>query len=332
MPIILPKKPNSSKVLIESALKYNEKLEKAEQKKAALKKAEDDAAIKETSAIVEAVARRSRVQSRYATFSENVKINLLADSIIDITQKAMLAVNESLNRPIFGQKDIYTNIPAITYQFIRENGSASGILYNMENKNPTAYSSNLARLIKNTHRTVLESLGERPYETSETGDFSMDKEQKDEFCRKRNKLFGHDEIVQSIADRVADAIKDFIQQNAEDKERIVDALSVTKDKIDAIKDAPDGVKESYLNIGRRYIADIREKKHGVLNEMVVAMSKGVMKNEALREEFVNDAHLNMGKIVSKVSTMYTFLEAVNTARIVTVDESFVTDVIKSLEE
>ena len=30
MPIILPKKPNSSKALIESALKYNEKLEKAE--------------------------------------------------------------------------------------------------------------------------------------------------------------------------------------------------------------------------------------------------------------------------------------------------------------
>lgn len=332
MPIILPKKPNSSKALIESALKYNEKLEKAEKKKAAIQKANADAAIKETSAIVEASAHRSRVQSRYATFSENVKINLLADSIIDLTQRAMISVNESLNRSIFGQKDIYTNVPAITYQFIRENGSGSGILYNMENKNPTSYSSSLARLIKTTHRSVLESLGDRPYETSETGDFAMDKADKEEFCRKRNKIFGHDELVQSIADRVADAIKDFIQQNTEDKERIVDALSVTKDKIDSIKDAPDSVKESYLNIGRRYIADIREKKHGVLNEMVVAMSKGVMKNEALREEFVHDAHLDVGKILSKVSTMYTFLETVNTARIVSIDEAFMKDVLKSLEE
>ena len=319
MPIIRPKKPLDQKTLIESSIAYNEKLAKKEKREAALKRQDENNALHEYSKILEAQSKKSRIQSRYANFSENVKINLLAETVSDIASSAMKKVNERLGKTIFENQDMYGTLNAITYQFIRENGSASGILYNMVNGPTTMYLESLAKLIKDTQRAVLEGLSANLDDNGE-GEFQMSKNMHDDFVAKSKELYGRDELVDSIADRVADSINDFVQQNADDKE-----------KIDAMKGASEELKESYARLGRRFVTDIRERKHGLLNEMVVAMSKGVMKNDTLRSEFTEDAHLNVGKIVTKVSTMYTFLETVNSMRLIKVNEDYIKDVLNSLE-
>lgn len=330
MPIIRPKKPLDQKTLIESSIAYNEKLAKKEKREAALKRRDESNTLHEYSKILEAQSKRTKIQSRYATFSENVKVNLLAETVSDIASSAMQRVNERLGKTIFESQDMYGTLNAITYQFIRENGSASGILYNMTNGPTTMYLESLAKLIKDTQRTVLEGLSANLDDNGE-GEFQMSKQMHDDFRDKAKEIYGREELIDSIADRVADSINDFVQQNADDKEKIVGALTATKEKIDAMKGASEELKESYARLGRRFVADIREKKHGLLNEMVVAMSKGVMKNDTLRSEFTEDAHLNVGKIVTKVSTMYTFLETVNSMRLIKIDENYIKEVLNSLE-
>lgn len=330
MPIVRPKKPTTAKALVEASIAYNEKLEKQAKRADALQRREENKAIHEYTAIMEAAAKRGKIQSRFANFSENVKINLLAEAVTDIASSAMQKVNEIMEKPIFESRDMYNTLNAITYQFIRENGSASGILYNMTNGPTTMYLEALAKLIKSTQRAVLEGLSANLDQNGE-GEFCMSKGMHDEFKEKSKEIYGREELIDSIADRVADSIKDFISQNAEDKEKIVGALTATKEKLDSMKGASEELKESYARLGRRYITDIREKKHGLLNEMVVSMSKGVMKNDTLRKEFTEDAHLNVGKIVTKVSTMYTFLETVNSMRLIKVDENYIKDVLNSLE-
>lgn len=330
MPIIMPKKPTSTKSFVEASIAYNEKMEKAEKKKAAIQKKHENAAIQESLAIMEAKTKSSRIQSRYANFVESMKINLIAEVVSDIARSSMQRVNQKLNKDIFDENAMYPSLNAITYQFIKENGNGSGILYNM-NKKPSVYLSNIHNLIHSTYTSVLEGLSVN-LNNDGTGDFKMPAQSMDDFRSKSKEVFGREEIIDSIADRVAETIKDFVQQNADDKEKIVSALNATKEKIDSLKNASDELKESYARIGRRYITDIRESKHGLFNEMVVAMSKGIMKNEALREEFIEESHLKIDRIISNVATMYTFLETVNTMRLIKIDESYIKEVLNSMED
>lgn len=332
MPIIRPKKPTTPKAMVEGSMRYNESIEKQSARNERLRKLEENKAFIERSNILEAQQKRSKIQSRYANFSENVKINLLAEVLLDITRSAMQQINESVEGvTLFSEKNIYSATTAIAYQFIRENGSGSGLLYNMTRKPTTMYLESIADLIKKTHRAVLEGLSTNLDQDDGTGDFKMAPQMHNEFKKRSKEIFGREELIESIADRVSASIKDFIQQNAEDKDKIVDALTATKEKIDSLKGASEELKESYARIGRRYVADVREKKHGLFNEMVVAMSKGIMKNETLREAYTDNAHINMARVVSNVATMYTFLETVNSMRLIKIDEAYIADVLKSLE-
>ena len=329
MPIIMPKKPTSNKSFIEASIAYNEKIQKAEKRDAAKQKKREESYLKESVAIMEAKSKTAKIQSRYATFVESMKINLLAEVVSDITRSAMKKVNQILEKDIFDENAMYPSVNAITYQFIKENGSGSGILFNMSRR-PSVYLSNINNLIHSTYTSVLEGLSTNLNDDG-TGDFKMPSQSMDNFRAKSKKVFGREDIIDSIADRVAESIKDFVQQNAEDKEKIVTALTATKEKIDSLKGASDELKESYARIGRRYITDVRESNHGLFNEMVVAMSKGVMKNDALREEFVHESHLKVDRIISNVATMYTFLETVNTMNLIKVDEAYIREVLDSME-
>ena len=329
MPIIMPKKPTSNKSFIEASIAYNEKIQKAEKRDAAKQKKREESYLKESIAIMEAKSKTAKIQSRYATFVESMKINLLAEVISDITRSAMKKVNQILEKDIFNENAMYPSVNAITYQFIKENGSGSGIIFNM-NRRPSVYLSNINNLIHSTYTSVLEGLSTNLNDDG-TGDFKMPSQSMDNFRAKSKEVFGREDIIDSIADRVAESIKDFVQKNAEDKEKIVTALTATKEKIDSLKGASDELKESYARIGRRYITDVRESNHGLFNEMVVAMSKGVMKNDALREEFVHESHLKVDRIISNVATMYTFLETVNTMNLIKVDEAYIREVLDSME-
>lgn len=329
MPIIRPTKPTTSKALYEATVSLNSKLQKNAARAELREQAAEEKARKEAMAIYEASHIRSTIQHRYANFSESVKIKLLNKAVCDIATEAMTKVNESFGYEFFNIDDV-TNLNAISFSFIRENGDASSLIYNMKKGYTTQFLSELASTIKSTHRLILETIDSMDPNTYSFGPQVMDKYSDDV-----KGSFGREDLIDSIATRVADAIKDFMVKNAEDKEKIIAAMTATKQKVDAMRDAPDAVKESYKNIGRRYITDIRERgPKSLFGEMVMTMSRSVVKTEnaAIHEKFMDGAHLNMESIIKSVSTMYTFLETVNSMRLVKVDDAFVHELLESMAE
>ena len=47
---------------------------------------------------------------------------------------------------------------------------------------------------------------------------------------------------------------------------------------------------------------------------------------------MTEGNLNIGKITSRVGLMYTFLETLNTARIETITESYLEDLVENLRK
>lgn len=330
MPIIRPTKPTTSKALYEASVSLNNKLAKNAKRSEVLADHKMKQQFQENQAIYEASNRRDAMQRRYATFSESVKTKLLCTAVDDIASAAMQKVNESLDREFFDTRDS-ANLSAIAFSFIHENGEASSLLYNMKRGATTQFLGELAKDIKQTHRDILEAVDTMDPDSYTVGDQVMA-----DYRDKVKSEFGQEELVDSIADRVVTALKDFMTQNAEDKQKIVDAMTATKDKIEQLKDQdkPEEVQESYKNLARKYITSIRESKKGLFNEMVMTMSKSIVKsqNQAIRETFMEGAHMNMEKIVKSVATMYTFLETVNSMRLVKVDNDFVKEVLASMSE
>lgn len=330
MPIVLPPKPTTSKALYEAAVSLNNKLEKNEKRAQVIADQKAKKAFKEEQSIMEASMRRETMQKKYADFSEAVKGKLLNTAINDIAVRAMVKINESLDREFFTTTDS-NNLAAICASFIHENGEASGMLYNLKHRGQTQFLSELAKDIKSTHRTILETIDTMDPDSYAVGDQVMA-----DYRDKVKGEFGQEELVDSIADRVVAAMKDFMTQNAEDKQHIIDAMQATKDKMEALKaeGKPEEVQESYKNLTRKYITSIRESKKGLFNEMVMTMSKAVVKsdNQAVKDTFMEGAHLNMEKIVKSVATMYTFVETVNSMNLVKVDGEFVKSLLESMSE
>lgn len=330
MPIIRPTKPTTSKALYEATVSTNDRLQKNAKRAEVLESKREDSARKEAIAIYEAAHLRERIQNKYANFSESVKIKLLGKAVCDIATDAMTKVNESFGHEFFNSNDV-TNLNAISFSFIRENGDASSLLYNMKRGYTTQFLTELAAAIKNTQRSILETV-----DSMDPDSYSFGPQVMDRYDDEVRGAFGREDLVDSIAQRVADSIKDFMVKNAEDKEKIIAAMTATKQKVDSLKsNTPEGVKEAYANIGKRYITDIREKgPKSLFGEMVMTMSRSIVKsdNPAIREKFMEGAHLNMKSIVESVATMYTFLETVNSMRLVKVDDAFVKELLESMSE
>lgn len=325
MPVV---KPITSKAIFEAVTGMNKSLEKLENKRQQKLMEEEAKARIETASLYEAANRREMTTNKFARFSEDVKTKLLASLVNEVTFAAMDKVNEKLGKDFFVYENKNT-ISAMTYSFIHENGEASGILYNITKGPTTLFLDEVTNQIKKTHKTILEGV-----DREDPNSFHADPNILHDFKQHAGETFGHDELVDTIADRVSETIKDFMIQNAEDKQRIIDALSVTKEKIDSLPSGtPDEVKESYINLGRKYVTNVREKKHGLFNEMVLTMSKSVIttKNEALKNTFMNEGHLDVEKIVNSMATMYTFVEAVNSMKLIKVDEAFVMDMLDSIK-
>ena len=164
----------------------------------------------------------------------------------------------------------------------------------------------------------------------------MDTTIKDDFFENLN-LEDTGDVSDMISQRVMASIDDFIKSNSNDREKIKEILTDAKEKIDQVKaneDKDDETKteiaESYDHIAKRHITNIRNRKQNVFNVMVSEMCKNAMKNDDLKREFVTEGKINVPKVVSRVSLMYTFLETVNTMKLADVNEAYLDEVIASL--
>ena len=251
----------------------------------------------------------------FAEFSMGIKDSLLAESMISIYE-ASLPNDLKLNP---ANKNI--GIGMIN-TFIKENGT-NNILTNV--KYNSLFLSELGRMVNTYHKAIIEKVD------TEDPDFKLDSYYKDDFF---DNLKGEDfdELTDTIRMRVSDAIEEFIQSNINNKIDIDEVITHTKDKIDnAGYGTSEEVKQEYANIGKRRIEKIKNRKYGILESIVQKISKSAITNKTIAESYTEDGKLNMDKIVESATAIYTFLEMLNTAKFVNIDESYVKNFLDNLD-
>ena len=306
-------KPVSNKVVIESAIDslnrtYDEDIARAKKQYI-----EESVMFREGEERINLMNRRNTSFSRYNSFSESLTSALLGEAVYYVFSKAM-------DKSIMEQSNVTGMMRAMVSDFIKEDYNS--ILSKMRTKSATL--SEMYNLITSTRKKILESVDKNDPTT-----FCIDSETKDEFFDKLDSM-DTESITNAIRDRVSNAVDDFMVSNRQDHERIMTALQMTKDKLEEKKDAPEEVKESYQQLSKRVIGKIRNRKKGVFESMVTAMSESVLKNDELKEEFMEGAKLNVPKIVDRIQTMYTFIETVNTMQLYKIEKEYMESLIESL--
>jgi len=261
-------------------------------------------------------SRTARQQAR-AAFCESVKSNLLSECIFKVYKES------------FGielKNDYSTSMRRnLVNQFIKENG-VENILRQF--RTGTELQAEFAYLVDTTYKKIVESFDANDPDCMLNADFAkIDPQLTDDFF---DRLDDEDTSTASAAikQRVADAITEFIDQNTVDKQDIKDVLNAAQEKIDNTSDK--NLQESYQQIATRKVTDIRGRKKNVFGAMVQAMGEAVLKSDVLKTEFMHEGSLDMDLIVERVTTLYTFVETLNTLKAITVNEEYINDLVESL--
>ena len=221
--------------------------------------------------------------------------------------------------------------------FVKEEGSRS--LLNRMKK--TSYVlSEMAYIIECQIQDVLEGADKNNTET-----FKIEGKDKEKFYDKLSKV-DVDETINKITNRVREQTNDFINANMEEKARLSTSLEKTKNKVEDVKEKlsdkvndekakekAQKLEEAYIAQGKRRLSDIvEERSKNVLEHMIYNLSKSAMTNENASRVFVEDAKLNMDKIVEHCETICTFVTALDSLKLMNVDEAFIQDMLNDMKK
>lgn len=89
--------------------------------------------------------------------------------------------------------------------------------------------------------------------------------------------------------------------------------------------------EQIIN-AKKLTSKVKSRPKSVFEKMVYNLSEAAIKNDSLRDQYVNESgRLNTQKVIDAVKCMYTMLEAVSTLKIEKVDAQYIEDTIKSIK-
>ena len=265
---------------------------------------------------------KSLLESRkeYSEFISNSRDYFLVESINMILQN-------SLNEETSEEDREYAK--ALVEGFVEEKGSIK-LLSEMSTK--SLMLAGIADLVKESHTKVIHSCKEGDSKT-----LKITKTIEDNFF---DKLIGlnDNKITEKINERVCASLEDFVQANVNDKLDLEELAERTQEKINNIKaknlEEKNKIEESFVQQYNRESARIKQRAHrkvSVYEQIMDKMTRSIVADEAIRESFVLESgQLDMGKITGKVTTMYTFLEMLNTTKIVNVNESYIENILKNM--
>lgn len=258
-------------------------------------------------------AETAKIKNSYQKFSEDTKSMFLAECIYDLLHKAMgIHMESTVNNNI--KRGLVNN-------FIKENG-VNNLLGNF--KTGSVLLAEYAYLVNKYHAMVLESVDKKKPET-----FTIVPEIKDKFFEELN-IENSKSVVDHIRNRVSDAMEEFIQGNINNKLEIEDTIRDTQEKIEKAKTKE--VKESYEMLAKKKISTIKSKaNNNVFGSMVKAMSEHVMRDPSVKDEYLVNNKIDIDKIVERCEILYTFLETINTAKIVKVDEAYIKEILDNMK-
>lgn len=211
--------------------------------------------------------------------------------------------------------------------FINENG-VGNLLFSFRNSGSYLLTE-MSRLCYKYYDLVVENYNTFDDESEAPSEWGLNKTIKDDFYEE---LIGLDTIDAGrlIKDRVADSIQEFIDSNTSAKLDYEDIIQTAQDKITTSTD--DAVAESFNTIAQRQINEKRlHRKKNVFHVMVESLTTKALTDDSFKTMYVNEASVNMDKVVADTATIYTMLEMLNTTRMVNIDENFIDNYLQSLK-
>lgn len=219
----------------------------------------------------------------------------------------------------------------VVHQFVIENGGASKMLRRFYDQNVLL--SEINQCVEHYYDLIVEATKNKETACKDAdGRYKIPSDVQDKFYRELDTAdFG--DVSMQISTRVIDAIDNFVTDNSETMNNIRDILQTTKDKVAASKQTIKSNNEAAIaeGIAKRQISRIKQnRKMNVFSYMIEATAKSIMKDDSLRESFLNKAMLDIDKIKAYVTTTYTMMETANTMQLITVDENYISNVINAL--
>ena len=304
---ISEKRANATRAFVEAAIKTYETANNIEKPKYSTKFQED------ANMVIEGAMRKEGVLNRYRSFVETVKSSLVVESLYNIFEHSIDPMKRDLTNTSI--------MRAMVSQYVSENGYTR-ILDKM--KSGSVALSEMYNIINSTAAKILESV-----DKDDPNTFVITPAMKDEFYKSLD-YSDSEAISDAIKDRVSDAMNDFITANTKDHENIESALKAAQDKIEKTPEEEKELRESYEIQAKRKTFEIRNSPKNVLHSMISAMCENVLKDQKSNAEFMNEGHLDIDKIVSRTSLMYTFMEMLNTSRLEKIDGPYIESVIMDL--
>ena len=267
--------------------------------------------------VLEGTMNRENGLKKYQSFVEDVKNGLVVEALYKVFSEA---VSEEIKSDLSNRNVMR----AIVNQYVHENDYSS-IMNKM--RSASVPMNNMYNTIVESSKVILENV-----DKTDANTFKITSDMKDEFFKQLD-YSDSAAISDAINARVADAMTDFITANSKDHEDITNALKKAQEKIDdTVESDNTSIAESYNIIAKREISKINSRPKSILHSMVSAMCESVITHPEMHSEFMNEGNIDMDKVVTRTTIMYTFMEMLNTAKLDKVDENTIKSMIKSFAE
>ena len=174
------------------------------------------------------------------------------------------------------------------------------------------------------------------------GEEEDDSEDKDSNGTVLDELDKEDDVkkaIEIIRNRVADAEKTFIKNNAEDKKKIEELLDKISNNVKKVEDTKDNensteteIAKEAVMVTKRKISEISNNRPlTIMEAMARKFEKSVLTNESVRKMYSDeDNKVDTGLAMESAKIMYGFLETLNTLNLENVDESYIQKVLESM--
>lgn len=268
-------------------------------------------------ALMEAANRTNDKAKKLSSFLVEAKNMLVTEAIYKLVKDSLpTTVSESL----------LNTAKNITANFVVEEG-ADSLLNRFKTK--TCFLSEMSNIVTETYEKVVETAKETFQD-----DFTIKNSDLEAFYDRLGQL-DYDKMTLAIRDKVGKAEEKFVQDNVTDRVNMEEFAEKTKEKIDAIKakdqDTEDAIKQEQTRVYKETMNSMLDRKKGILEALVNKTSESIITDSVMREAYtLESGKLNMPAIIDTAEIMYTFLEAVNTAKIKDITPDYISKVIESI--
>ncbi len=221
--------------------------------------------------------------------------------------------------------------------FVNESGSENLL---SKFKRTSYLMSEMAYIIECQIQSVLEKADKNNSET-----FKIDPKDKEKFYEKLGKV-DVEESIDKITNRVREQTTDFVNANMAEKAQLSASLSKTQKKVEdnkeklkslsnskKAKEEAAKLEEGYIEMGKRRASDIIENRSkNIFEHMVYNLSRTAMVNESANRAFVKDSRIDMEKIVEHCEVLCTFVTALDSLKIINIDEAYIENMLNDMKK